>query len=237
MGGRMPTAQKRAVVQAVARMFAATPSDGPRPPDAVLTVGRRRILLAVAPLEARVRAPREPAKPRLRFDKVALRFIADLRSALREAVPVGKSLIVTVTAPIRLASKTAAALEDDVRARLARSPRTLELAEAIHGNEIRARLVNGGSSRPADVVGFVHNPDSDPAVLLDAAQSLIGCVAAAARGSAARASGGERWLAVVEDVGLPLIETYRTTCSQLAAATVFARVLMVAGERVESLTE
>ncbi len=237
MGERMPAARKRAVVQAVARTFSATLGEGGGASEAALAVGRRRILLSVAPLENRVRAPEGPAKPRLRFDKVALRFVADLRSALRDVVPAGKALIVTVTAPIRLASKSAVALEEDIRARLARRPDRLELAEVVNGNHIRARLGNAGSTRPGGVVGFVHNPDSDPAVLLDAAQSLVESIAAAASGPPPTEPNGDRWLAVVDDAGLPLLEAYRTVCSQLAAARVFARVLMVAGERVENLTE
>ena len=62
---------------------------------------------------ARLRLPPgfrpEAVKPRLRFDKVALRLVADMAVAVREASPTGVIVIVTVTAPIRLASRTAAA--------------------------------------------------------------------------------------------------------------------------------
>lgn len=113
-------------------------------------------------------------KPRLRFDKVALRFVRDVHSALDNAVPDGKTAIVTVTAPIRQASKTAAELEEKIRTRLQRDPPPSEIREVIHGNDIRVRIVNRGSNQTPSVIGFVHNPEPGAAeTLLDLAQSSI----------------------------------------------------------------
>jgi len=109
---------------------------------------------------------------RLRFDRVALRFVHDMRFALEGVVPYDRTLVFTVTAPIRLASKTAAAIEEKVRGGLMRRPAQLELSETTDGNQIRVRLVKGASNR-ATVIGFVHNPDSDPEILFDAVQSLL----------------------------------------------------------------
>jgi hypothetical protein len=107
----------------------------------------------------------------LRFDRVALRFIDDMQSALHEVVPEGKVLVFTITAPLRLASKTAATLAENVRALLARRRARLDLDATVNGNRIRVRLLKGVSN--AKVVGFVHNPDCDPEILFDAIQSLL----------------------------------------------------------------
>lgn len=107
-------------------------------------------------------------KPRLRFDKVARRFVSDLQTALRDAVPDGTTVTFTITAPIRLASKTVAALEARIRALLPRRARQVDSEETIHGNAIRVRVVRTGSTRAPKVVGFVHNPDPGAAdALLD----------------------------------------------------------------------
>src|SRR5580700_3438096 len=113
------------------------------------------------------------ATVRLRFDRVAMRFIGDVQSALHEVVPVGKTLMFTITAPIRLASKTAAALEDRVRRSLARRTARIDLAETIHGNQIRVRLLRDGAQSAPRVIGFVHNPETDPEILFDVTQSLL----------------------------------------------------------------
>ena len=112
------------------------------------------------------------ATVRLRFDKVALRFIRDVQAALHEVVPEGRTLIVTITAPIRMALKTVAALEERVRTTLARRSARIDLNETINGNQIRVRLVNDVSNR-AKVIGFVHNRDCDPEILFRLTQTLL----------------------------------------------------------------
>jgi hypothetical protein len=112
------------------------------------------------------------ATMRLRFDREALRFVADVQSALSAAVPAGKTLMFSITAPIRLAGKTADALEEKLRSVRARPPARLALDETINGNRIRVRLAKGGSNR-MKAIGFVHNPDCDPNVLFDAMQSVL----------------------------------------------------------------
>lgn len=108
----------------------------------------------------------------LRFDREALRFIDDVRSALHEIVPDGKALIFTITAPIRLASKTAATLEGNARGVLAHRRARLDLDATINGNHIRVRLVTDNSNE-RKVIGFVHNPDSDPEILFETTQLLL----------------------------------------------------------------
>jgi hypothetical protein len=110
---------------------------------------------------------------RLRFDKVALRFIKDVQAALHEVVPDGKTLVFTITAPIRLASKTADALEVTIRAALAHRTARIDLEETINGNRIRVRLAKSVSNG-ANVIGFVHNPDSNPDILFDVTQAVLG---------------------------------------------------------------
>ena len=107
---------------------------------------------------------------RLRFDREALRFIDDVQTALGGSVPAGKTLMFAITAPLRLASKTAASLVEKVHKDLARRSARIDLDATINGNGIRVRLVKG-VSRGAIV--FVHNPDSDPTILFDATQALL----------------------------------------------------------------
>jgi len=108
----------------------------------------------------------------LRFDREALRFMGEVQAALHAVAPHGKTLVFTITAPIRLASKTATALEERVRHSLARRPTSIDLTETINGNRIRVRLAKGVSNGTR-AIGFVHNPDCDPEILVDVTQSLL----------------------------------------------------------------
>lgn len=108
------------------------------------------------------------AKLRLRFDKAVLRLTARLKAALAEIVREDQAVIITVTAPIRLPAKTAAALES-----LVLGLSGCEHRGFVHGNQVRIRQVTGVASVMPRVVVFVHNPDSDADLILAMAESRL----------------------------------------------------------------
>ena len=228
--------QEQAAIEALAEHFSATWEKGEAPPDAYITMAGKRIAVDVASIKRRIAGRDGLGKPRLRFDRVALRFITGLQAALHEDVPDGDTVIVTVTAPIRLPAKAAAALEDKIRSSLARRSGRVELTESIHGNQIRVRLVRGGPSGASRVIGFVHNPDSDPDVLLDMTQSLLERIGAMARRRSPARVAGDRWLVILDEGGISDTDTCRLVYAQLSLPTDFKKILMVlAGGRVETL--
>lgn len=108
-------------------------------------------------------------KVRLRFDKVALRLSGDLKAALASAAPEGQAFLFTISAPIRLPGKTAAALE-----KLARSkPQEGERHKIVHGNEVRLRRLRGARKAMPRVLVFVHNAGSDAGAILAVAEARL----------------------------------------------------------------
>jgi len=228
----------RAAVEAVASHVAARweAAEGVWP-DAWLTIAGTRIAVEVAVIAPAGVARGSVAKPRLRFDKVALRLVDGLRAAMSEIVPDGEAVVVTITAPIRLASKTAAALDDVIQARLANPSARADFKDSICGNQVQVRFVTGVSGRMPKAVGFVHNPDPDSDQLLDLTQALLLHVGAAADRRPPPAFTGDRWLVLADPDGRAPIETWRQVYAQLAPSTDFKTVLMApAGGRVETLT-
>ena len=102
--------RERAVLAAVARHFSATWEKGDAPSGGYLKIAGKRIAVEVRITKQRIAERGGLTKPRLRFDRVALGFVRRLQAALSASVPDGRTLIVTITAPIRVPSKTAAAL-------------------------------------------------------------------------------------------------------------------------------
>jgi len=226
--------RERAAVEAVAGHVGAAWEEGRGASPAVsFAVGGKRIAVEVAAINGEAGA----TKMRLRFDKVVLRLVGGLRDALSEAVPDGQAVIVTVTAPIRLPGKTAEALEATIRERLARRSFGAEVKDTIHGNRVRVRRVKGVTGERPKVIGFVHNPDCDPDILMRLTQSLLQHPGTSAGGEPGRGKvRSDRWLVVADAGGLPYVETYRHVCSQLSLTTEFQKILLVlAGGRVETL--
>jgi hypothetical protein len=229
--------REQAALDVVAGHFSATWENGDGDsPDAYLTIGGNRIAVEVTAIKPEIAERRDGTKPRLRCDRTALRLVARLQAALVGLVPDGQAVVLTVTAPIRLPSRTAAALESKLRDGLAQRSAPVEVRETMHGNQIRARLVKDLSRRMPKVIGFVHNPDSDPEVLLRLTQTLLRHIGAAADKRPPEKFRGDRWLVVADRDGLSYVETYRHVCSELSVSTDFKKILMVPADgRVELL--
>ncbi|MGA0601376.1 hypothetical protein ACO2Q3_11800 [Caulobacter sp. KR2-114] len=101
----------------------------------------------------------------LRFDRVVLRVLGALRADAEAAAPRGHAVLLTMTAPIRQPADTALALRPAIAALAAAGDG--EQALTVNGNAVRLRGVEGVGRAAPTLVGFVHNPQSDPARLLD----------------------------------------------------------------------
>ena len=228
--------QKRTALEAVARRFSATWEKGGDPPDTYLMVAGKRVAVDITTLRRRHAGQGRAAKPRLRFDKVATRLVERLQATLGAAVPDGMTVLLTITAPIRLPSRTAASLEDKIQALLGRGSPDRDEKDTIHGNRVQIRLLRDQPGRAPKMIGFVHNADSDPVLLLNLAGESLELVSADARRRGPKPA-GDRWLVVISARGIECLEAYRYVYSQLGMATDFEKTLMVFGDgRVGMLT-
>lgn len=105
----------------------------------------------------------------LRFDRVVVRVLGDLRVAADEIAPDGVTVLATMTAPIRLGGKTVAVLRREMAALVAGGD--VDYAAEVNGNAVRLRVVRAASDRR--LVGFVHNRGTDPAQLLAMAERWL----------------------------------------------------------------
>lgn len=221
--------QERTAIEAVARRYSATWEKGSDPPDAYITFAGKRVAVDITILKRRGSGRPNAAKPGLRFDKVATRLIERLQASLGETVPDGMTVLLTISAPIRLPSKTAALLEDKIQTLVGRGSRGRDERDTIHGNRIRIRVLRDQPERAPKVIGFVHNSDSDPVLLLNMTGELLELIRAEAGRRAPRVL-GDRWLVVISARGISCLEAYRYTYSQLRTATDFKKIFMVFGD-------
>lgn len=221
--------EERTAIEAVAKQFSATWGKGGDPSDASMVVAGKRVAVQIATLKPRGIGQGKDAKLRLRFDKGVTRLIGRLRATLDETVPKGMAVLVTVTAPIRLPSKTAASLEEKIQTLLGRGSPGRDEKATIYGNRVRMRLLRHKSERTPKLIGFVHNSDSDPLLLLNMTRELLALMTAEAGGRAARRA-GDRWLLVITAGGISCLAAYRYIYSQLGIATGFKKILMAFGD-------
>jgi len=159
------------------------------------------------------------APPRLRFDRVVLRVFRDLRAALQDAVPSGVTVVITLTAPIRLASKTTAAIEASVRKLLEKQSARASATRTIETNEVRIQIIRGAKTATSPLVGFVHNRDSDPTLLFGLTRALLRCAESLnprARELRVEMRDEPRWT-----------RTYAHVCAGVFGRSGFQRILLV----------
>lgn len=213
-------------MEAVAKEFSATWEEGRGHQHVHLKIAGKRVAVEIRTLK-QVQGKAE--RPRLRFDKVATRVIQRLRDACGEIVPDGVTVLVTITAPIRLASKTADALKERIKTLLQRGAKVVNARGTVHGNDVQIRVVRGGVKRAPRMIGFVHNPETDPTLLLDRASAWLELVGERHRGA---------WLVVISDGDVSWLEAHRAIYSQLGVEKEFQKVVVVFGDgRVEDLTK
>ena len=219
--------QEQTAIEAVARRFSATWVKGNDPPDAYIIIAGERVAVDIATLKWRGAPHGSAAKPRLRFDRVATRLIEGLQAILGEAVPDGMTVLLTITAPIRLPSKTAAALKGKIQTLLGRESPGRDEKTTIHGNRVQIRVLMGASA--PKMIGFVHNSDSDPLLILNMTRELLERISAEAGMRATRVP-GDRWLVLISAGDISWLEVYRYIYSQLRMTTDFKKILIVFGD-------
>jgi hypothetical protein len=171
----------------------------------------------------------------LRFDKVATRLIERLQSSLGGTVPERAMMVLTITAPIRLASKTAGVLEAKIPMLSGRGSPGRDRKLTIHGNHVRVRLLTDAPERAPRMIGFVHNSDSDSILLMNLTREWIRVVSAETGRRTARFAGG-RWLVVTNADGMWYLQAHRYICSRLPMPAGVDRILIASGDgRVEVL--
>jgi hypothetical protein len=109
----------------------------------------------------------------LRFDRVVVRLLGDLRSFAESAISGEYTVLISITAPIRQPDKTAAALRRKIEVLLAASIFGRDQKMTVHENEVRMRLVNCSAKRASKLIVFVHNPDTSSKLLLDLAEAWL----------------------------------------------------------------
>ena len=116
----------------------------------------------------------------LRFDRVVVRVLNHLRLFVGADAPEGLTVLLTLTAPVRAPKTTAVALEREVAALLQNGCPEAERSVVLYGNRAALRLIEHAPRRGQVLLGFVHNPDVDAAVILHLAERWLRCTDQAA---------------------------------------------------------
>jgi hypothetical protein len=108
----------------------------------------------------------------LRFDKVVVRILGNIRNAIEQEVPKESVIIVTISAPIKLPAKTEHELIEKIRSVVSKGKKERDTSLTIFENEVRIRFLKYSSKQNINFIGLVHNKDIDSKYLLDISSKL-----------------------------------------------------------------
>ena len=132
-------------------------------------------MLTEQDLVAALRAADAPGLARmgLRFDRVVVRVVGQLRAFAEEEVPARVTVLLALTAPIRRPARSTEDLMCEIRARIAAGPALEDWCGQVNGTQVRLRLRAGAAPGDPRLLGFVHNRTADAGQILDWAERWL----------------------------------------------------------------
>lgn len=95
----------------------------------------------------------------LRFDSVVVRLLGNLRIVVEQTAPKGKTVIMTISAPIKHPKKTGIKLVEHINELY--DLKHKDTSVTVFQNSVQLRLIETSSMHTHKFVGFVHNPRTD----------------------------------------------------------------------------
>lgn len=172
-------------------------------------------------------------KPALRVDKVVTRVTERLQAAAAGCVPAGVTVVVTMTAPIKVAAQTTIAIEDTLVELIAHKGDEPRATLTGLGNKVQMQVVSHGLKAAPKLITLVHNPATKPQLLINLTREMLDLATATAKRRATA-----RGVVIACGRKSTCIDAYRTIWSQLARATKTNKILMLfKDDRAELLSE
>jgi hypothetical protein len=212
-------------MEQLARTYGGVWRPGRNPPDAYLTVGSAVIGVEISTLTQHVPDNKGRTKSRYTDDATGLWIINEVKAALRHRVPDGRTVILTVYAPVHNARKTKTRLEEILLAHLAVG-KDVDVTEDIYGNSIAIRVSSYHGIDDAKIHGLVPHQKSSPDILFNARYALDDRIMVKA--AKCQSIPGPLWLALLNDYWLADDATYQQAFKMQSRAHPFDKILLVA---------
>lgn len=222
------------VIHALATFFSGDWWPGENPPDAYLRVRDEVAAVEISTLTQQVSDGSGGSKARLSEDATAIWLCNELNSELRDRIPDGLLVILTLASPILKARKAKAQLKDKIIA-LVSSSCEAEVTEDILGNCIKVHVVRDDRPSGKKVVGIVSSQKSSPDILSNARSILEDRLVVKASKCRSLKFGGSLWLALFNDYWLADNDTYQQAIESFSVDHPFKKILLVSGNK--SVTE
>lgn len=222
------------VINSLSAHFSGEWNAGENPPDAYLKIGDRLAAVEISILTQHVSDGRGGSISRLSEDSTAVWLANELNKELKDKIPDGLVVILTLASPILKARKVKAQIKEKIVSHISNF-RGTEVSEVVLGNRIAIHVA--ADDRPSDkkVVGIIMNQKSSSDILQNAWSILENRIVVKAEKCRSLAFDGPKWLALFNDYWLADDDTYQQAMGAFSLNHPFEKILLVSGNRSVSV--
>ena len=219
------------VIRAVAAFFSGDWWPGENPPDAYLKVCEEVVAVEISTLTQLVSDEKGGSKPRMSEDATALWLANELNEELRDEIPDGRTVVLTLESPILKANKVKRRLKGTILRHVLSTRDKVEVEEEIYGNRINIHVSSYDGPDPRKVHGVVINRKSSPDILLNARCILEDRIVVKANKCRSLHFKGALWLTLFNDYWLAENETYKQAFEMFSVDHPFEKILLVSDNK------
>ncbi len=217
------------VIEALCASYGGTWRIGEDPPDAYMSLAENEIAVEISILTQHVVGKSGKPVPRLSQDTGVLRLCDEINEELKNDIPSGVYVLLTISSPLNKIRQTKAELTIAVR-KIAQKKAPNKQAIEINKNRVKIQLILGDRPSGKKVVGVVPNQNSSPDILANVLYILSERI----NGKNTKCQDIVHrllWLALFNDYWLAELDTYELAMKKLFVTHPFDKICLVQGSK------
>ena len=224
------------VIEALCASYGGTWRIGEDPPDAYMSLGENEVAVEISILTQHVVSKSGKSVPRLSQDSGVLRLCDKVNEKLKNVLPSGVYILLTISAPLNKIRQTKADLINEIKGIVQKKAPNEQVVE-INQNTVKIQLISGDRPSGKKIVGIVPNQNSSPDILANVQYILSERINDKVN-KCSNIVHLPLWLALFNDYWLADPDTYELAMKNLSITHPFDKICLVLGsKKVNTLYE
>lgn len=217
------------VIEALCASYGGTWRIGEDPPDAYMSLSENEVAVEISILTQHVVSKTGKTVPRLSLDSGVLRLCDEVNEELKNVIPSGIYILLTISAPLNKIRQTKADLINEIKGIVQKKAPNEQVIE-INKNKVKIHLISGDRPSGKKVVGIVPNQNSSPDILANVQYILSERINDKVK-KCSKVVHRPLWLALFNDYWLAEPDTYELAMKKLSIKHPFDKICLVLGNK------
>lgn len=217
------------VIEALCASYGGTWRIGEDPPDAYMSLKENDVAVEISILTQHVVSKTGKSVPRLSQDSGVLHLCDEVNEELKNVIPSGIYIILTISAPINKIRQFKADLINEIKGIVQKKAPNEQVIE-IYQNKVKVRLISGDRQSGKKIIGIVPNRNSSPDILANVQYILSERINDKVK-KCSKVEHRPLWLALFNDYWLAEPDTYELAMNNLSIKNPFEKICLVLGNK------